>query len=185
MNELHLLLTEKKATLQKLQKELTILGWIRVAVFLLIAYFFAQYFIFASGFTSHLYLLIFCTLLFLFFGFFLSSVKEKLLFYQNYLHIGHEIIHKTEFETGLDFEENIDEHPFAKDLYILGKNSLFNYLNYAETALGKGRLKDILLDLSIEREEIILRQNSVAELSKKNSLEYPLSDFGEINGYHR
>ena len=40
MEELHELLSKKKEALQKLKKKLTILGWIRVAVFLSIVYFF-------------------------------------------------------------------------------------------------------------------------------------------------
>ena len=167
MKQLHLLLSQKKVTLQKLQNKLTILGWIRVVIFLAITYFFLQYFIFESGLKIHLYLAIFSTVLFFILGYFLLNVKQELQFYKNYIHIGNEIITKTEFETGLDFEENIDQHPFAKDLDILGKNSLFSYLNYGETTLGKNKLKDLLLDLSIEKEEIILRQKSVAELSAK------------------
>ena len=167
MEELHLLLSEKKETLQKLQKKLSIVGWVRVAVFLAITYFLLQYFILESGLKIHLYLAVFFTALFFILGYFLVDVKEKLQFYKNFLHIGSEVITKTEFETGLDFEEDIDQHPFAKDLDILGKNSLFSYLNYGETTLGKNKLKDLLLDLNIEKEEIILRQKSVAELSAK------------------
>ena len=167
MKELHLLLFEKKETLQKLQKKLTILGWVRVAVFLAITYFLLQYFILESAVKIHLYLAIFFTVLFFILGYFLVETKEKLQFYKNFLHIGNEVITKTEFETGLDFEEDIDQHPFAKDLDILGKNSLFSYLNYGETTLGKNKLKDLLLDLSIDKEAIILRQKSVAELSAK------------------
>ena len=167
MKELQLLLSQKKATLQKLQKKLTILGWVRVAVFLAITYFLLQYFILESQLKFHLYLAIFFIVLFFILGYFLVDIKEKLQFYKNFLHIGNEVITKTEFETGLDFEEDIDQHPFAKDLDILGKNSLFSYLNYGETTLGKNKLKDLLLDLNIEKEEIILRQKSVAELSAK------------------
>ncbi|KIA90103.1 MutS-related protein [Kaistella jeonii] len=167
MDELHLLLSQKKETLQKLQKKLTILGWIRVVVFLSIAYFLLKYFIFESGLKSHLYLALFFTIIFFILGYFLLNIKQELQFYKNYLHIGDEIINKTEFETGLDFEEDIDQHPFAKDLDILGKNSLFSFLNYGETALGKDKLKDFLLNLSVEKEQIILRQKSVAELSEK------------------
>ena len=167
MKELQLLLSEKKETLQKLQKKLTILGWIRVAVFLFITYFLLQYFILESAVKIHLYLAIFFTVLFFILGYFLVDIKEKLQFYKNFLHIGNEVTTKTEFETGLDFEEDIDQHPFAKDLDILGKNSLFSYLNYGETTLGKNKLKDLLLDLSIDKEAIILRQKSVAELSAK------------------
>lgn len=167
MEELHLLLSEKKETLQKLQKKLTIVGWVRVTVFLAITYFLLQNFILESGLKIHLYLAVFFTVLFFILGYFLVDVKEKLQFYKNFLHIGNEVITKTEFETGLEFEEDIDHNPFAKDLDILGKNSLFSYLNYGETTLGKNKLKDLLLDLSIEKEEIILRQKSVAELSAK------------------
>ena len=167
MKELQLLLSKKKGTLQKLRKKLTALGWIRVIIFLAITYFLLQYFIFESGLKIHLYLAIFTTVLFFIFGYFLLNVKQKLLFYKNYLYIGNEIITKTEFETGLDFEENIDQHPFAKDLDILGKNSLFSYVNYGETILGKNKLKDFLLDLSVDKKEIILRQKSVTELAAK------------------
>ena len=167
MQDLHLLLSQKKETLQKIERKLTILGWIRVAVFLSITYFLVQYFILESQLKFHLYLAIFFIVLFFILGYFLVDIKEKLQFYKNFLHIGNEVITKTEFETGLDFEEDIDQHPFAKDLDILGKNSLFSYLNYGETTLGKNKLKDLLLDLNIEKEEIILRQKSVAELSAK------------------
>ena len=167
MKELHLLLSEKKESLQKQQRKLTILGWVRVVVFLSLTYFLLQYFILESLLKIHLYLAIFFTILFFILGYFLVKIKEQLQFYKNFLHIGNEIITKTEFETGLDFEEDIDQHPFAKDLDILGKSSLFSYLNYGETTLGKNKLKDLLLNLSIEKEEIILRQKSIAELSEK------------------
>ncbi|MDQ0476823.1 DNA mismatch repair protein MutS [Chryseobacterium sp. MDT2-18] len=167
MEELYELLAEKKETLQKFQKKLTVLGWIRVAVFLSIAYFLLKYFIFESGLQSHLYLGIFFTFLFFILGYFLLKVKQQLLFYKNYLHIGNQIITKTEFETGLAFDEDIDNHPFAKDLDILGKNSLFSYLNYCETVLGKNKLKDFLLNLSLEKAKIVAKQKSITELSQK------------------
>lgn len=168
MEELHLLLDEKKEILQKLKKKLTVLGWLRVVVFLSIAYFLLQYFIFESGFQSHLYLGISLIVLFFILGYFLLNVKEELQFYKNYLHIGDQIITKTEFETGLDFEEDIDHHPFAKDLDILGKNSLFSHINYCETVLGKNKLKDFLLNLSLEKAKIVAKQKSINELSQKN-----------------
>ena len=169
MQDLLLLLSQKKETLQKIERKLTVLGWIRVAIFLSIAYFLLQFFIFESGVKSHLYFAIFFTLIFFILGYFLLNIKEELQFYKNYLHIGDQIITKTEFETGLDFEENIDEHPFAKDLDVLGKNSLFSYLNYGETTLGKDKLKDFLLNLNVKKDEIILRQKSISELSEKTA----------------
>lgn len=167
MNNLNVLLLEKKEILQKLKKKQSIIGWIRVAIFLSIIYFWYQYFISESGFQSHLYFGIFLAILFFALGFVLINVKQKIEFYKNYLHIGSEIITKTEFITGLDFEEDIDHHPFAKDLDILGKNSLFSSINYCETSLGKTQLKDFLLHSIIDKTKIISKQKSIDELSYK------------------
>jgi DNA mismatch repair ATPase MutS len=167
MEDLNLLLSEKKIELQKIKKKQSLLGWFRVAVFLALTYFLLQYYIFESGLKIHLYLGIFFVILFFVLGFFLVNVKQQLLFLKNYLHVGNQIITKTEFETGLNFDENVDNHSFAKDLDVLGKNSLFSYLNYCETVLGKNKLRSFLLNLNLERENIILKQKSIQELSKK------------------
>ncbi|WP_417428165.1 MutS-related protein [Halpernia sp.] len=167
MEELNLLLSEKEINLKELKKKHTLLGWFRVVIFLAISYFLLKFFIFESGLEIHLYLGIFFIFLFFVLGVFLINLKQKINFFKNYLHIGAQINKKTELETGLDFEENIDNHPFAKDLDILGKNSLFSNLNYCETVLGKNKLKNFLLNLSLEKEKIITKQKSIDELSKK------------------
>ena len=167
MEDLNLLLSEKKIELQKIKKKQTLLGWFRVVIFVALTYFLLQYFIFESGLKVHLYLGIFFVVLFFVLGFFLVNVKQQLLFIKNYLHVGNQIITKTEFETGLNFEEHVDNHSFAKDLDVLGKNSLFSYLNYCETVLGKNKLRSFLLNLSLEKEKIIQKQKSIQELSKK------------------
>lgn len=169
MIDLQKLLSEKREILQNLQKKLTFTGYFRVLIFAALSYFFLRYFIFESGLKNDLYLAVVLTILFLILGLFLTNIKQKIQFFKNYLHIGEEIITKTEFETGLYSEAILDEHAFAKDLDILGKNSLFSYLNYAETSLGKNHLKDFLLNLTIKKSEIILRQKSIAELAKKTS----------------
>ena len=167
MDKLNLLLSEKNNLLQKLKKKQTILGWLRVGIFLLIIYFLFKYFVVENGFQTDLYLGIFFVFIFFILGYFLVKVKEQLLFCKNYLYIGNEIITKTEFKTGLDFEEDIDPHPFAKDLDLLGKNSLFSAISYCETLLGKNKLRDFLLNLSVEKETIIAKQKSLEELSEK------------------
>ena len=169
MNELHLLLAKKRETQQQLKRKLTVLGWVRVVVFLIITYFLLQYFIFESDLKRDLYFAISFTVSFFILGYFLLDVKEKLHFYKHYVHIGDEIIKKTEFETGLESVENVDQHPFAKDLDILGENSLFSHINYTETTLGKNKLKDYLLNLKVQKEKIIQRQKSIAELTRKTS----------------
>lgn len=185
MEDLNLLLSGKKIESQKIKKKQSLLGWFRVAIFIALAYFLLQYYIFESGLKIHLYLGIFFVVLFFVLGFFLVNVKQQLLFIKNYLHVGQQIINKTEFETGLNFDENVDNHSFAKDLDVLGKNSLFSYLNYCETVLGKNKLKGFLLNLSLEKEKIILKQKSIDELSKKikwNIHFLTLSKSLEING---
>lgn len=167
MKNLNLLLSEKKIELQKSKKKQSLLGWIRVAIFVALSYFLLQYYIFESGLKIHLYLGIFFVVLFFTLGFLLVNVKQQLLFIKNYLHVGNQIITKTEFETGLNFDENVDDHSFAKDLDVLGKNSLFSYLNYCETVLGKNKLRSFLLNLSLEKEYIVQKQKSIQELSKK------------------
>ena len=167
MDKLNLLLSEKNNLLQKLKKKQTILGWLRVGIFLLIIYFLFKYFVVENGFQTDLYLGIFFVFIFFILGYFLVKVKEQLLFCKNYLYIGNEIITKTEFKTGLDFEEDIDPHSFAKDLDLLGKNSLFSAISYCETLLGKNKLRDFLLNLSVEKETIIAKQKSLEELSEK------------------
>jgi hypothetical protein len=46
MEDLNLLLSEKKIELQKIKKKQSLLGWFRVAVFLALTYFLLQYYIF-------------------------------------------------------------------------------------------------------------------------------------------
>ncbi|SEG17927.1 MutS domain V [Halpernia humi] len=167
MEEINLLLSEKETILNSLKKKQTLIGWFRVLVFLALTYFLLQFFIFESALKIHLYLGVFFLILFFVLGFFLVNVKQKLNFIKNYLHIGNQIIKKTEFETGLAFEENVDNHPFAKDLDVLGKNSLFSYISYCETILGKNKLKDFFLNLSLEKEKILAKQKAVQEISKK------------------
>ncbi|QDP85359.1 DNA mismatch repair protein MutS [Chryseobacterium sp. SNU WT5] len=169
MSSLLLLLSEKKEIYSRLKKRQTFLGWLRVAIFILIVYFLFNYFAAENGFPSHLYLGIFFLLLFIILGLFLEKVRDELLFYKNYLHIGSEINNKTEFQTGLDSEEEDDlaGHPFAKDLDILGKNSLFSIVSYCETVLGKNKLKDFLLNLLVEEKQITARQTAIQEISQK------------------
>ncbi|MBC7556641.1 MAG: DNA mismatch repair protein MutS [Chryseobacterium sp.] len=169
MKDLNLLLSDKKINLEKLKKKQSLFGWFRVAIFAALTYFLLKYYILESGFQLHLYLSLFFVILFFLLGFFLVNVKEKIEFLKNYLHIGEEIKYKTEFETDLNLDENIDNHPFAKDLDILGKNSLFSNLSYCESNLGKNKLKDFLLNLCLDKEKIVLRQKSISELSKKMS----------------
>lgn len=68
------------------------------------------------------------------------------------------------FEDGLEF--NDFQHPYAFDLDIFGKQSLFQNLNRTFTFVGKKTLADQLLRL-LSDEEIKANQQAVQELSDK------------------
>ncbi|CUN42874.1 MAG: DNA mismatch repair protein MutS [Clostridium perfringens] len=66
-------------------------------------------------------------------------------------------------------EEYLDnKHPFINDLDIFGKNSLFQWINETGTVYGREKLSHLLkLEELPNKEEILLRQESLKELSKK------------------
>lgn len=61
-----------------------------------------------------------------------------------------------------------DEHPFASDLDIFGRNSLFQMINSTKTKFGRSKLaKTLNLKIIPNREEILKRQEAIKELGKK------------------
>lgn len=66
-------------------------------------------------------------------------------------------------------EEYLDnKHPFINDLDIFGKNSLFQWINENGTVYGREKLSHLLkLEELPNKEEILLRQEALKELSKK------------------
>jgi len=67
------------------------------------------------------------------------------------------------FETGEEFGS--DKHYYANDLDTFGRNSLYQLLNRCTTITGKAMLSKWLL-APAEKEEIVMRQEAVIELSK-------------------
>jgi hypothetical protein len=78
-------------------------------------------------------------------------------------------------ETGLEFFSA--EHPYASDLDLFGKGSLFERLNEARTAPGQQRLADWLLNASAPS-EIRDRQAAVEELKRRTQLRETLAVAG-------
>lgn len=60
-----------------------------------------------------------------------------------------------------------DKHNYSKDLDIFGKGSLFQYINIANTYLGRQKLREVLTSPKYNIEEIYDRQEAVKELSEK------------------
>lgn len=59
------------------------------------------------------------------------------------------------------------DHPYAEDLDLFGKGSLFQYINTAHTYLGRKALRDLLVQPPDEVEDIYRRQEAVRELGAK------------------
>ncbi|HEV7232188.1 MAG TPA: hypothetical protein VGO45_12705 [Bacteroidia bacterium] len=69
------------------------------------------------------------------------------------------------FNEGAEFLDR--QHPFAADLDLFGKRSIFQLLNRTATYTGKQKLAGLLLDPLLDKKEINARQNAVRELSGK------------------
>ncbi len=61
-------------------------------------------------------------------------------------------------------ETDTKNHPFANDLDILGKHSLYHLIDTSIYEGSAGKLTDWLLDPSPEKEEVLIRQKKVKEL---------------------
>lgn len=69
-------------------------------------------------------------------------------------------------DTGSEYLNT--DHPFADDLDIFGKNSLFQLINSTTTSFGRKKLSDMLLMNKLpQKEEINARQSIVKELASK------------------
>ncbi|MGU8435792.1 MutS-related protein [Clostridium perfringens] len=69
-------------------------------------------------------------------------------------------------DLGGEYLDN--KHPFINDLDIFGKNSLFQWINETGTVYGREKLSHLLkLEELPNKEEILLRQEALKELSKK------------------
>jgi len=85
---------------------------------------------------------------------------------------------KISFEDGSDFID--PHHLYSYDLDIFGPHSLFQYLNRTSTYRGSELLADSLIHQN-SKEEILLNQAAVEELSKALTLRQKISALGLIN----
>lgn len=66
-------------------------------------------------------------------------------------------------DDGGEFRD--DDHPYAQDLDLFGRGSLFQMISTARTFLGRVRLKSLLLSPPGSLEEILARQEAVTDLA--------------------
>lgn len=73
-----------------------------------------------------------------------------------------------EWQEGEDDGEDLagEEHPYARDLDIIGKRSLFQYINCTHTFHGRRKLAEDLLSSEYSIEEIQKRQQMIHEVSR-------------------
>lgn len=67
-------------------------------------------------------------------------------------------------DTGAEFRD--DGHPYASDLDLFGQGSLFQWINSAQTALGRATLAGWLRQEPGDPSEIMDRQEAVTELGR-------------------
>lgn len=83
-------------------------------------------------------------------------------------------------DTGSEFYD--PEHPYCRDLDIVGSKSLFQYLNTAHTWHGRQAFAQDLLHSGYNNQEITNRQEAINELAQthdlSNELEYLFSRIG-------
>ncbi len=66
-------------------------------------------------------------------------------------------------DQGAEFRD--EAHPFASDLDLFGRASVFQWISSAQTPLGRETLARLLKQPLKDRAEIILRQDAVAEMA--------------------
>jgi len=66
-------------------------------------------------------------------------------------------------DMGLDFVDS--KHPFSGDLDIFGRSSLFQWINIGNTFFGRTMLRDLLINPTKNKEDILKRQDAVNELA--------------------
>lgn len=111
-----------------------------------------------------------------------SIITEKVNYYKGIISINKKQIDRINYnwdkfnDIGEEFI-NID-HPYALDLDIVGKKSLFQFINSTNTYHGREAFANDLLNPKYTENEILSRQEAISELSKNiefsNKIQYYL-----------
>ena len=114
------------------------------------------------------------------------KIKEKIVFIKGMITLNRTQIHRiegrwTDFEdSGLEFVDT--GHNYGCDLDIVGRNSLFQFLNTTQTWHGRQAFSRDLLEANYTINQLYHRQKAVEELSGKidfsNKIQYYLGKIG-------
>lgn len=147
-------------------KKLKRFAWYRFTTFLLI---FAPLFVFGPKSWITLFVSLAATVFFFYLvkkNIQLEKIKKKTAVLKKIaedeiLAIGYRFSH---FKSGSDFLNT--DHFFSYDLDLFGEGSLFQFINRTSTVGGLQKLAGRLINPSIEKEEILQKQQAVLELSQ-------------------
>lgn len=123
--------------------------------------------------------ILFCTCFILLVRIFVK-LTEKRNFFRNIITVNNQELMRLagdirKFDPGIEFLQ--DNHPYASDLDIFGRGSIFQILNRTSTYQGKIKLADWLLSGADEK-EILLRQTAAAELKEKTEWRHEFQAYG-------
>jgi DNA mismatch repair ATPase MutS len=93
-----------------------------------------------------------------------SKISSKILFIKNKISVCNEVDEKYINKT---YENNYNLHEYCLDLDIVGKNSLLAYLDKTQSKNGFIKLEHDLLNVIIEKDKIVEKQNAIQELASK------------------
>lgn len=150
------------------EKKVNFIATMRVIFFLMMIFSFVLKYYYYPRFFSFVFL--FSLLTFVILVIIHDQYFQKYNYYESYLSILEEYIKREDGtwkvfeETGEEFEENAED--YLKDLDIIGKNSLFQYISVCKTIGGKRTLFQKLSNKNQEEEKLYEEQNAIAELEK-------------------
>ena len=121
--------------------------------------------------TAYLAIDFILAILFICFIIYHNEIKDKLNFSKEIVRINNRYLDRID-GNWINFndigEEFINkEHKYSFDLDIVGKKSLFQFINIANTWNGRRKLAKTLLEAQYNKDEIYLRQEAIKELGSK------------------
>lgn len=179
------IIEKHNALLKKNNTRFNIVGFIKLMLIVLLGM--SLYFTFAKGFTKiHICLSALDFIVLIVFWIYHNRLHKKIDYSNAIIAIDKRHLDRISgnWSTFSDIgEEFIDtEHPYACDLDIVGRKSLFQFLNTTHTWYGRKFFADSLLKPRCTNDELSKRQEAISELSKdiqlSNHMEYHFSQIG-------
>jgi len=179
------IIKEHEARLKKYNVVSNIVGYIKLLFVLLLGV--SLYFLFTKSFPTMLIIISLIELVVLI-GFWIyhSKIHNKIDYSSSIISINKRHLDRISGQWS-DFvdigEEFVDfEHPYSSDIDIVGKKSVFQFLNTTHTWHGRQAFANALLQPNFSTEELIKRQNAIIELSTdinfSNHMEQNFSKIG-------